>query len=128
MAEKFQTLSDPSTSPIPVESGEVTVPTHGEDVDVSLVVIIGAFSAVGIFLIMVLLQAWFYSESQTERDRKVTPYTDASTTLGQMLAEHNQQLQTYHWIKPETQTRAIPIDRAMELVASEMAATQPRRE
>jgi hypothetical protein len=97
---------------------------QSDDINVSLIAIIGAFSAVGLFLVVVLLQAWFFSFTADEQARKLIPANDPGTAYGQMIVEQQGQLNSYHWVKQDAKIRAIPITQAMEIVASELAANQ----
>jgi len=58
---------------------------------------------------------------------KILAADDPQTPLGRMLVEQAEQLGSYHWINRETQVRAIPIDRAMQVVRPSAAATETQK-
>ena len=95
-----------------------------DEVNVGLLAVVGTFSAVVVVLIVVLLQAWFYNWRGSMADAKVLPMNSPETPLGRALVEQQEKINSYHWVNREGQVRAIPIQRAMELVALEMAAAQ----
>jgi hypothetical protein len=94
----------------------------GDEINTGMIAIVGVFSAVVFFLIFILLQAWFYTWKGEVATARAMPTDDPQTPLGQMLIEQEQQLNTYHWVDQEKQVRAIPIERAMAIVADEMAS------
>ena len=89
-----------------------------------LLAVVGTFTAVVVVLIVVLLQAWFYNWRGSMAEAKILPMNSPETPLGRALVEQQEKINSYHWINREAQVRAIPIERAMELVAQEMAAAQ----
>jgi hypothetical protein len=98
----------------------------GDEVNAGLIGIVGVFAAVVLLLIIVLVQAWYYTwKGQVASDREVLT-NSPDMPLGRMLAEQEQQIGSYHWVNREKQVRAIPIDQAMALVAEELAAGQGR--
>jgi hypothetical protein len=97
---------------------------RGEDTNIGVIVIVGVFFATGFFLIIVLVQAWFYDWQGSAAAAKTVPPGDPRTALGRMLVEQREQINSYRWVNREAGVRAIPIDRAMQRVAAEMAAVQ----
>jgi hypothetical protein len=95
-----------------------------DEVNVGLLAVVGTFAAVVVVLIVVLLQAWFYNWRGSTADATTLPMNSPETPLGRALVEQQEKLGSYHWINREANLRAIPIQRAMELVVQEMAAAQ----
>jgi hypothetical protein len=65
------------------------------------------------------LQAYFGRVTKEEFDAKFMEQTPAE--LQALRVEQREQLSTYRWLDQERNVVAIPIDRAMKLVAREMA-------
>ena len=119
-------MSDPShhsdrTTPTPPGSRVDTRPARASAVVIFTVAIA---AAVLVYLAAVLIQAY--------DDHTVTVERSQKTLEGRMVerrtlaAKHDQQLSTYHRVDPNDPTRvAIPIERALELVAAELAAARP---
>ena len=103
---------------------------HGEEhwqrevdnVDVGLVGVVGVFGVVTFVLIVILMQAWFYSWKQDAAASRLVASDDPQTALGALRSEQQERLGSYRWIDRDAGVRAIPIDRAMQVVAQEMAA------
>jgi hypothetical protein len=95
---------------------------YGDQVNAGLIAMIGLFAAVVLLLIVVLLQAWFYNWKEGLAAAQLVPVDDPQTPLGQMRIEQEEQIDSYHWVDRQKQVRAIPIGRAMALVAEELAA------
>ena len=95
-----------------------------DEVNVGLLAVVGTFTAVVVVLIVVLLQAWFYNWRGSMAEDKMLPMNSPETPLGRAIIEQQEKIGSYHWINREAQVRAIPIQRAMEVVAQEMAAAQ----
>ena len=75
----------------------------------------------GVLLAAVLLQAWFYNWKVELSARRVGPVDAAAGASGARPAQL-QRIETYGWADPKTKKdRAIPISRAMELVAKDLA-------
>lgn len=115
---------EPQTAEAPY--GAVARPgtVQPDDVSAGFIGLIGLFSVLVFVLILLLLQAWFFNSRQEVAGTRVVASDDPRTPLGRMLVEHKEQLGSYRWINREAQIRAIPIDRAMQLVAGELAATR----
>jgi hypothetical protein len=111
-----QHTETPQPSP-PVERDEVSIPLLG---------LVGALIVVVTLLVAILLQAWFYAGKADLAAEKAIPADDPQTALGQSLLDQQAQINSYRWINRQAQVRAIPIQRAMELVARELAAEQER--
>jgi hypothetical protein len=118
-------MNDTSRPDLPARhDGSLAAAVQPDNVDVGLIALVGVFAAVVLVVILVLLEAWFYTWRQDlAAERNASPPAFESP-LDQMLAEQQQQLDGYRWIDRKTNVRAIPIPRAMQLVAAEMAVAQ----
>jgi hypothetical protein len=99
-------------------------PYTGDEVNAGLLGIVGVFSAVVLLLIVVLLQAWYYTWSEQLAAARVAQAEGPDSPLGRMVSEQERQIGGYRWIDRKQQVVAVPIERAMELVAGEMAAAE----
>jgi hypothetical protein len=99
---------------------------ESDEINSGLLTVIGVFLAVAVVLIVVLLQAWFYNWKEDLATARNLPSNDPQTLLGRVMVEHQEQLNGNHWINRDAKVLAIPIDRAMDLVAKEMAAEQAK--
>jgi hypothetical protein len=88
-----------------------------DDPNVANSALVGIISAILLFVIIVVLQAYFYRAEQQELDRKVL--TQPYEALQQLDAQQLEQLNSYGWVSQADGTVRIPIDRAMELIAEE---------
>ena len=79
--------------------------------------LVGIIGAILLFVIIVLLQTWFYRAEEDERFRKVEsrPYEELQKADNEQL----EQLNSYGWISEGDGVAHIPIDRAMTLMAGE---------
>ena len=93
-----------------------------DEVNIPLLSIVGTFGAVVVLLIILLLQAWFYNWRGNIVSERTLPTGSPETPLGRATLEQQQQIGSYHWVNREAGVRAIPIARAMEVLAAEMAA------
>ena len=113
--------SEENVSPVPADYGEGVSHIEPDDVGVGLLTVLGAFVAVVVLLIVVLLQAWFYNwkvELSAQRTGPIDPQQTPAAIADQQL----QRIETYGWADPKTKKdRTIPIGLAMELVAAELA-------
>lgn len=88
-----------------------------DDPNVAASAVVGIISAIGLFVIIVLLQTWFYRAEEDERYRKV--YSQPYEELQKVDNEQLERLGSFGWISEGDGVAHIPIDRAMELVAEE---------
>ena len=88
-----------------------------DDPNVAASAVIGIISAILLFVIIVVLQAYFYQAEQGELERKV--YSQPYQALQQLDANQIELLNSYGWVSEAEGTVHIPIQRAMELVAAE---------
>jgi len=92
------------------------------DLNTLKIAAIGFLAALVTFAVILALQVLYYSAANEQQERKViqAPTTQSDT----LLAEQAVKLTRYDWIDREKKKVMIPIDRAMELVAKELSATQ----
>lgn len=88
-----------------------------DDPNVAASAVVGTISAIGLFVIIVLLQAWFYNAKEDERFRKV--YSQPYQELQKVDNEQLERLGSYGWVSQPEGVAHIPIERAMQLVANE---------
>lgn len=112
---KTQAMSENQT-PISQPSG-----VEPDDVSIPLLTLIGTTIAVSLLLIAILLQAWYYSGKAALTTSRALPADNPQMPLGRYRTEQQEQLGQYRWINREAKVVGIPIERAMELVAREMA-------
>ena len=88
-----------------------------DDPNVAASAVVGIISAILLFVIIVVLQAFFYQAEQSELERKV--YSQPYQALQQLDANQIELLNSYGWVSEAEGTVHVPIERAMELVATE---------
>lgn len=88
-----------------------------DDPDVPASAIVGVLGAVLLFVIIVGLQALFYSMERKELARKVME--DPYQPLLQLEADQIELLNSYGWVDQQAEIAHIPVDRAMELIVEE---------
>ena len=88
-----------------------------DDPNVAASAVVGIISAILLFVIIVVLQAYFYGAEQSELERKV--WSQPYQTLQQLDANQLELLNSYGWVSEAEGTVHGPIQRAMELIATE---------
>jgi hypothetical protein len=88
-----------------------------DDPNVAASAVVGIISAILLFVIIVVLQAYFYDAEQAELEKKV--YTQPNQALQQLDASQLELISSYGWVSQADGVVRIPIERAMELVAAE---------
>jgi hypothetical protein len=88
-----------------------------DDPNVAASAVVGIVSAILLFVIIVVLQAFFYRAEKSELEKKV--YSQPYQALQQLDANQLELLNSYGWISEAEGTVRIPIDRAMDLIAAE---------
>ncbi len=91
-----------------------------DELNTPAVVTVGIVAAILLFVAIVFLQAYFAREEQAEHQRKVV--SQRSEELATVQAAQEAQLSGYRWVDRARGIAAIPIDRAMALVARELPA------
>lgn len=106
------------------EAGSPRGPSQVErdEVNIGLLGIVGAFIAVAVFLAVLLLQAWFFTWKEELAASLFQPSDNVESPVAHVRIEQREQIGTYRWVDREKKVRAIPIERAMEIVVKEMAA------
>lgn len=89
-----------------------------DDPNVAASAVVGVIGAILLFVIIVLLQTWFYKAEEDERFRKV--YSQPYEELQKIDNDQLEQLASYGWISEADGVAHIPIDRAMQLISDEL--------
>ncbi len=113
--------SQPDVSPAEAGQGADVSHIEPDDIGVGMLTVLFALVAVVVLLAVVLLQAWFYNWKVELTARQSGPI-DAQATPAAIAEKQLERIETYGWTDGKPRTRAIPISRAMELVAKELAA------
>ncbi len=92
-----------------------------EDPNAYRIAVFGIVGAVLVFAAIVWLQALFYRAEKAEVEKKT--YSQAPEELSRIRAEQIEAMNSYRWVDRDSGVVAIPIERAMELVAREAAAS-----
>jgi hypothetical protein len=90
---------------------------EGGEPNTPLTALVGIVFAILLFVVVVLLQAFFYRAEQQENIRKVVAV--APQELSQLRAQQAELLHSYKVIDLQKGVVAIPIDLAMKLVVTE---------
>jgi len=88
-----------------------------DDLNTPLIVTIGVLFVVLTFVLIILLQVYFFKAQAKEHVRKVIE--PKSAELSGYLADQATELHSYRWIDREQGTVGIPIERAMALIVQE---------
>jgi hypothetical protein len=88
-----------------------------DDPNVTASAVVGIISAILLFVIIVVLQGYFYGAEHAELEKKV--YSQPYQALQQLDAGQLELLSSYSWVSEADGVVRIPIERAMELVAAE---------
>jgi len=91
-----------------------------DDPDVPASAVVGVIGAILLVVIIVALQALYYSMENEELAKKV--YGQPYQALQQLDSDQLEVLNSYGWVSEPEGIAHIPIERAMELVTIEMAA------
>lgn len=93
------------------------MPAARENLDTPLIITIGVLLVILTFVLILLLQAWFFQAQGEEYDRKVT--SQRSEELATLVAAQEETLHSYRWIDKDKGVVGIPIDRAMDIIVRE---------
>ncbi len=88
-----------------------------DDPNVAASAVVGIISAILLFVIIVVLQAYFYGAEQSELERKV--WSQPYQALQQLEANQLELLNSYGWVSEAEGTVHVPIQRAIDLIAAE---------
>jgi hypothetical protein len=91
-----------------------------DELNTPAVVTVGIVAAILFFAAIVFLQAYFARAERGEYQRKVV--SQRSEELATVQAAQEAQLHGYRWVDRARGIAAIPIDRAMALMARELPA------
>ena len=90
-----------------------------DDPDVPASAVVGVIGAILLVVIIVALQALYYSMENEELAKKV--YGQPYQALQQLDSNQLEVLNSYGWVSEPEGIAHIPVERAMELVTVEMA-------
>lgn len=88
-----------------------------DDPNVAASAVVGIISAILLFVIIVVLQAFFYRAERSELEKKV--YSQPYQMLQQLDADQLELLNSYSWVSEAEGVVRIPIERAMDVIAAE---------
>ena len=88
-----------------------------ENLDTGLIITAGVLLVVLVYVLILLVQGWFYHAQTDEHVRKVIE--PRNEQLAAAVAAQQEPLQGYRLINEAEGTVGIPIERAMELVVRE---------
>ncbi len=91
--------------------------TVNPDPSSSRTVLVGFIGTVLLFVIIVALQALFYTVERKEFERKVL--SEVPEELASLRAKQMENLNAYRWINKASGVVSIPIDQAMKIIVSE---------
>lgn len=90
--------------------------SNERDPKASPAAVVGVVFAVATFVLIVLLQWFFYSTEQAETQQKMAA---APEERAQLETKQQEQLHGYRWVDKSGQVISIPIDLAMQRVVTE---------
>lgn len=99
--------------------------SHG-DLNLKLLIVIGAISGLLLIEIVVVAQAYFYNVQEEEIVAK--QISQPSWELSELVVGQQAELNSYRWVDREKQRVSIPIDRAIRRyveIEAQRAATRP---
>ncbi len=88
-----------------------------ENLDTGTIFTVGVLLVVLTFVLILLVQGWFYKVKTDEYVAKVIE--PRAEELGSIMAAQRETLGSYRVIQPDSNRVGIPVDRAMELVVRE---------
>jgi hypothetical protein len=101
---------------------EPPVEEIGEDLNVPLIAAVGIVSTITVLALIMLLVGLFYS---TERNVEESKYSaTGETSYDELRKEQVTKLGSYGWVDVDAGVVSVPIDRAMQLTAVELARDQ----
>jgi hypothetical protein len=92
-----------------------------ESIDSQRVAVIGIFTAVVIFIIIIGVQVLFYRVGKQDVVKKDS---GRPRDLAEVMTEQQSTLNTYRWVDRDTNTVTIPIKRAMQLEVENLAGVR----
>ncbi len=88
-----------------------------ENLDTGLILTIGLLLVVLVFVLILLVQGWYYKAATDEYQRKIV--APRAEQLASAVAQQEEALRGYRVLDEEAGRVGIPIQRAMELVVRE---------
>lgn len=104
------------------EAGEAPVEDIGEDLNVPVIAAVGIVATITVLALIMLLVGLFYSTERNVEENKYS--TTGETTYDELHKEQVTKLGSYDWVDVDAGVVSIPIDRAMQLTAVELARDQ----
>jgi hypothetical protein len=104
-------------------SDHSTIDVEQDTIDTPSIVLVGIFAALVCFVLILGVQVLYYRMEATDEYKKVV--LPGSTPLKEMVSEQQGSLGTYRWIDRNSDTVAIPIERAMQLTVHDLGSTHP---
>ena len=92
--------------------------TTQNDLNTSVIAVVGLLGAILVFAIIVLLMVVFY---RFEARQQAELYRQPPAEVSNLVAEQQAKLARYRWVNEEEKIVAIPISRAMDLVVAELS-------
>jgi hypothetical protein len=108
---------DAYNSKLKTQNQKLGVLMRYDDPNVPVSAVVGIISAVLLFVVIIGLQAVFFSMEKSEIDRKVT--SRSYDALERLRAGQLEQLNSYGWVSEPDGVVHVPIERAMEIVVAE---------
>ncbi len=97
-----------------------------DDINTPMVAVVGFLGAIIVFAVIVLLIVVYYNAEGRQRAEKELAVPPAE--IRRLVAQQEGQLADYRLLDAEKKIVAIPISRAMALVASELADSSVKAE
>lgn len=88
-----------------------------ENLDTGMIITIGILLVVLVYVLILLVQGWFYNAETEEYTRKVI--SPRNEELASVVADQQETLHSYQVINEAEGTMGVPIERAMQLVVRE---------
>ena len=95
--------------------------SNSEDPNALSIIFVGLMGAVGVFLVVILLQIVFFRMQEMETAKKVVSM--APEELATLRAQQQANLNGYGWVNQDEGVVRIPIERAMELTVLDINFT-----
>jgi hypothetical protein len=92
-----------------------------QEPNTSVTAVVGLVFAILLFVVVVVLQAYFYRANEQENVRKVV--AQAPEELSQLRSQQEEKLHSYKVLDPKEGVIAIPIDLAMKLLVRDGGKT-----
>ena len=104
--------------------GDETSHVEPDDIGVGMMTVLFGLCGVSLLLMVVLLQAWFYTWKDVVAADRPPPQSEPAVIAAAQLKK----LENYSWADPKKKIRMIPISRAMELIVQDYGAIGDEKE